>query len=417
MHSELRRTGARALALAAIAALAMIAIAGCGTSSNHADPSTGASLPIDSSATPQPGGVAPTGTVIVQVGNTSITKSQLESRLAIETHGEEPAPVPPAFTRCIAGLAALAKKKGTALPSRTQLKASCSQRYEELLKAVLTPLISADWVIGEAHDEGYRLTDHEVRHYFGQLALSEFGSTAKLHAFLGKTGEKLSDVLFNIKEQMADQVVLGKVKNASVRPITPVMIARYYVQHKAQYAIGEQRDLGLIRTKTASLAARVKQELRSGASFPTVAKKFSNQPIYTSSGLLHGLEPHVYAEQAINDAIFSAKPHVLSGPVRLNIDPHVHYPKPRDIREIDGYYIFEVNAIRAPYVQPLAKVKASIAQLLPTLLYKQGVFLFAKKYRAKWIARTNCRPGYVIQKCRQFRPAPGEPPEDPYTIR
>jgi hypothetical protein len=29
---------------------------------------------------------------------------------------------------------------------------------------------------------------------------------------------------------------------------------------------------------------------------------------------------------------------------------------------------------------------------------------------------TDCAPGFVVLKCREFKPAPGEPAEDPYTL-
>lgn len=43
---------------------------------------------------------------------------------------------------------------------------------------------------------------------------------------------------------------------------------------------------------------------------------------------------------------------------------------------------------------------------------------FIKGWRAKWRAKTNCKPGYVVQKCRQFKPSASVPAEqeDPYAL-
>jgi hypothetical protein len=87
-----------------------------------------------------------------------------------------------------------------------------------------------------------------------------------------------------------------------------------------------------------------------------------------------------------------------------------------DIENVNGYYVFKVTNVKKSHKNTLAEVKAAIAPQLPNLLYQQAVGTFVKHYRAKWIARTNCRPGYVVRKCRQFKRSPGETPEDPYTI-
>jgi hypothetical protein len=46
----------------------------------------------------------------------------------------------------------------------------------------------------------------------------------------------------------------------------------------------------------------------------------------------------------------------------------------------------------------------------------RAIAAFVSAWRAKWRPRTDCRPGYIVETCRQFKPAPGEPPEDPYSL-
>lgn len=364
-----------------LASIAVLGVAGCGGASHKGDQTTGRLTPLASSVRPAPGGAAQSGPVVAEVAGTPIYKSALEHRMAIETRAE------------------------------------ASGDRQTLMRKVLGPLISGQWVIGEAAQEGVEPTEAQVRQRFEHLKAVQFGTEAKFQAFLSQTGENVPDLLFAIKEQLAARKVFDKIHSAVGR-VTPATISRYYSQNKALYAVSEKRDLGLIHTKTAAEAAQVKRELGSGVSFASVAKRLAKQqPIYTSKGLLTGLRPHIYAQKVLNDAIFSARPHVVSGPVSVHLTHGVYLHDPRDIQNVNGYYVFELFKVEPANQQTLAQVKATIAKQLPTTLYKQAVAAFVKKWRARWIANTDCHAGYVIRKCRQFKhPERGEEREDGYTL-
>lgn len=397
-----------------------IGLAGCaGSSSQEADPSAVTRLPIDRTATPEPGGSTQSGGVVVWVGTAAITKSALESRMAMEVRGEPPGqdivPVPPAFAVCAARLDTVARSTPGNPPTTAQLKSQCRQRYQALLQKVLKTLISDEWVIGGAAEEGLEVPDEQVRQRLEHLKAVQFGSEAKFQKFLSQTGENIQDLLFNAKAELASDRIHQRI-NASAGTVTP---PRYYAEHKRQFEVAEQRDLGIVRTKSAATAKRVKTELQSGTSFASVAKRLAReQPVYTanSKGLLMSLEPHVFQEPTLNDAIFSAKPHVVSGPVRINLSPGRHFRSLRDIQNIDGYYIFEVKAVRRAHERSFGQVKAAITQQLPSILEKHALVSYVKAWRRRWLLKTDCRPGYLVRKCRQVRATKGEAAEDAYTL-
>jgi foldase protein PrsA len=416
--------------IASALAIVLIAATGCGggtpkkadtASTTHDPPSTTqtqavTSLPVDPSAHPEPGGSNQSGGVVARVGSIPITRSALESRMAIEVRSEEaPAilPVPPAFTDCIARLAT----GGSAAASSTaQLKDRCRERYQTLRNKVLDLLIAAERVIAQAAHEGTNLSDRVVRQRLEHLKAAQFGSEANFQTFLAKSGENIPDLLFNMKQQLASTAVFNNI-SASTQRATPAVVARFYATHKQEFLVEEQRDLGILRTKTVAAAMRVKHELRAGVSFASIAKSLQKpQPLNSEKGLLVGLKPHFYSEKKLSDAIFSAPLNKLSGPVRLNIFPGAHFPKPTDIQNIDGYYVFEVLEVRPAYMRPLSQVKKSLSETLPRLFHRQATAAFVKRYRASWKVRTDCAKGYVVPKCRQFKPKRGEPAEDPYTL-
>jgi hypothetical protein len=98
---------------------------------------------------------------------------------------------------------------------------------------------------------------------------------------------------------------------------------------------------------------------------------------------------------AILRAIFAAKANTLVGPLPLN----------------GMWCFFQVTHVVPGVVQPLASVQGAIARQLASDRQRRELPRLVAAWRAKWIARTDCRPGYVVQKCRQYRGP--KAPEDP----
>ena len=100
----------------------------------------------------------------------------------------------------------------------------------------------------------------------------------------------------------------------------------------------------------------------------------------------------------------------------MSLAPHFNGRSDQVVRSIDGYYLFTVTKVSPARELSLAEVKSQLAPILPKLLEKRATAALVAKLRPKWRALTNCTAGFVVLKCRQFRPAPGEPPEDAYTL-
>jgi foldase protein PrsA len=48
----------------------------------------------------------------------------------------------------------------------------------------------------------------------------------------------------------------------------------------------------------------------------------------------------------------------------------------------------------------LEEAAPTIKQLLESENQQRALDVFVKSYKAKWKARTECRPGYVVRECR-----------------
>jgi Parvulin-like peptidyl-prolyl isomerase len=300
-----------------------------------------------------------------------------------------PVPDPPTYKACIAHLEATAPKpaKGQAKPTPATLKTQCEQQYTALKQQVLGYLISANWVIGEASDQGIKVTDKEVTKQFNQIKSQQFPKEADFQKFLASTGYTVSDVLLRVKLDLLSRKVQQKVSKDAGKKPSQQEIAAYYQQHKSQYGQPERRNILIILTKTLAQAEAAKKEVESGKSFASVAKKSSIDPVSKAAG---GSLPGVVKgqeEKALDEAVFKAQLNVLGGPIKTPF----------------GYYIYEVKKTLPASQQALSKVQSSIQQQITAQKSQKALSEFVKNFRKKWTARTECRSQYLVQDCKGYK--------------
>ncbi len=340
------------------------------------------------------------GNAVVQVGSSPITKTTFDHWMEVAASTSESAaaskpvlPEPPAYTACIAHLAATSPKpaKGQSAPSTKQLKGQCEQQYKSLQQQVLGVLIQADWIIGEAASLGIKLSDAEVKTELIKIVKEEFTKPGSFEKFLASSHQTISDLLLRVKYRtMLPQKIEAKItsKKASV---SSKQVEEYYAKNKSRFGTPEKRSVEIILTKTEAAAAGAKKEVESGKSFASVAKKVSIDPTSKANG---GLLPEVVKgeeEKALDTAIFSTAKNILSGPIKTPF----------------GYYVFEVKSISPGSQQPLSKVRSSIKQQLVATQQQTALSSFVKNFKKKWTAKTDCRTGYVVQNCKQYKAPKG----------
>jgi foldase protein PrsA len=331
---------------------------------------------------------------VLQVDGKPLTKVTFNHWMGVAaastaTGGQAVIPEPPKYTACIAHLEATTPKpaKGTAAPTRAQLKSQCEQQYKSLQQEVLGFLISASWVEGEASQLGVKVPDKEVKKRFVQIKEQQFPKPAEFEKFLASSGQTVSDLLFRVKGNLLASKIQQKIVKSKSN-VSQAQITKYYNEHKQRFEVPEKRSVNIILTKTEAAAKKAKSEVASGKSFASVAKSVSIDPVSKAHG---GLLPEVVKgqeEQALSSAIFAAKKNVLSGPVKTSF----------------GYYVFEVKSATPGSVQPLAQAQASVRSQLVATQQQTALSSFIKNFKKKWTAKTDCRAGYVVMNCKQYKP-------------
>jgi foldase protein PrsA len=372
------RSPSRCIPALSAVLFALVAIAGCG------------GVPGDS---------------VVSVAGKPITKNTFRHWLGVAAaatsatpEGTPSAPVipePPNYGACIAHLQATQPKpaKGAAPPTHAQLKSQCEQQYKSLQQEVLGFLISSAWVLGEGESLGVKVSDKEVKKRFSQIKEQQFPKAAEFDKFLASSGQTVSDLLLRVKLNLLSSKIQQKIVKAKSNP-SQAEIAKYYNQHKSRFEVPEKRSANIILTKTEAAAKKAKSEVASGKSFASVAKSVSIDPVSKARG---GLLPEVVKgqeEQALSTALFSAKPNVLSGPVKTPF----------------GFYVFEVKSVTPGSIQSLAQAKSSVKSQLVATNQQQALSSFVKNFKKKWQSKTDCVSHYngvalasAIQDCKQYK--------------
>lgn len=335
------------------------------------------------------------GNAVVKVGDHSITKTAFNHWMSVAAVSNKTSvsakvvvPDPPKYTACIANLAATAPKpaKGQPKPTPAQLKTQCVQQYKSLQTEVLNFLIGLEWVLGEAPAKGVKISDAEVHKQFVKIRTQQFPSAAEFEKFITTSGQTVSDLLLRVKYNLASQKLQQKILKLTPK-VTQAQIQKYYNENKSRYGVPEKRSLQVILTKTEAAANSAKKEVESGKSFESVAKSKSIDPVSKTKG---GLLPEVakgQEEKALDTAVFAAQKGVLGGPIKTAF----------------GYYIFKVLSSKPGSQQSLAQVQASIKQQLASTGQQTAFTKFVKEFKKKWKAKTDCRTGYVVEDCKQYK--------------
>jgi hypothetical protein len=226
------------------------------------------------------------------------------------------------------------------------MRQECAQEYARLKSEALSSMISSYWLMGEA-------TDRRLRVRLPPLV----------------AGKLLS--LVHDRE----------------RPISTAQAFHYYRTHPRRFERQERRDVYLLENlPTVSAAVDAKRAVQSSGG---LANGGLHETVERSRVPGGG-----YATKAGLHAIFVTAPRVLGGPIKLN----------------EHYAIFEVAATHPATRESFKRVQQSITRQLQKAQQRRRLTLLVASWRKKWIARTDCAAGYVVQKCRQF--AGARVPED-----
>jgi parvulin-like peptidyl-prolyl isomerase len=265
----------------------------------------------------------PTGSVAV-VGSTDITKSE--------------------FTLLMAGTksAYVARKTAFPKPGTTQ--------YKTLQDQTMKYLVQQSELEQKAKTLGITVTDADVQARIKQIKKQYFANNEKKYlAQLKAQGLTEPLLALNLHGQILSEKLYAKVTGGV--KVSQAEIQAYYTAHKSTYAKAASRDVRHILVSNKALADSLEAQLKAGADFATLAKKYSKDP----GSAAQGGKLTISKGQTVapfDKVAFSLKTNETSPPV------HTTY----------GWHIIQaLSAVKPATQQPLKAVQASIqTQLLQT---------------------------------------------------
>lgn len=258
----------------------------------------------------------------------------------------------------------------------------------------LALLISANWVIGEASRLGLRPSRAELVQTIERQERSLPSGLTEFKELLSASGETHADVELEARARWAAAKLAARltstVAELAKAQVSSAAVAGFYRAHAARYHLRERRYYDLIeRIPSSAAASALAKRLGSGQRFAEDASKERPFRPTTFAGLP--------AQGVVYRAVFAAKVGVLTGPLPLQ-----------------GFYaLFVLRRIDPARVQSLAEVRGSIERVLLASAERRVRAQILTDFDRRWLAQTDCHPGYVVQKCRQYL-GPRETEREPF---
>lgn len=343
--------------------------------------------------------------VVARVGDVELTKDRFDRSLRFQqlrvaqqlTSGKLldgsdpklPAFTPP-FTACIdAALAALPEADRSKVPE-DQLRRACAAVPERTKLEAVQQLLAAEVIEQEAKEEDVEVSDGDVSKALDAAYQQEIGGKENLAKVTAATGLGEQDFRRLVRQSLTFAKVAQKVvKDAG--DVTDEDVRKEYDDNKAQYGRPESRELHVVVAKDEADAQAARSELENGATFASVAQKYSTDE---ESRKVDGKLTQVKKgelEAPADEAAFSVDATQLAGPVKGE----------------RGWYVIRVDKVTPGRTLPFDEVEDVLKQQLQQTKPQEAVARWQDEVLKEYKARTRCAEGYnIVPLCKNQRPEP-----------
>jgi foldase protein PrsA len=222
-----------------------------------------------------------------------------------------------------------------------------SQEYLAIQQQILQGLVQREELAQKAPGLGVSVTDAQVEKQLKQIKKQYFGGSEKRYqAELKKQCVTDTEVRADVRANVLSDEIYKKVTAGA--KVTDADVEAYYGSHKSVYTQPESRVVRHILVKSKALADRLYNQVKNGANFAALAKKYSQDPGSKSQGgqltISRGQTVAAFDKKA-----FSLKTGEISKPVKTQFGWHI---------------ILAEKDVTKSKTTPFAQVKEAIRQQL-----------------------------------------------------
>jgi parvulin-like peptidyl-prolyl isomerase len=253
-----------------------------------------------------------------------------------------------------------------------------STEYETLKNQAVGYLVQRCEFADEANKLGIKISDKQVADRLAQIKKQYFGSSeARYKKQLKTQGLSEQQVTDDIKAQLVSELIFKKV-TGNVK-VNDGDVKKYYDSHLSQYGTPEQRAIAHILVKKKPLADSLYAQIKGGADFATLAKKYSQDP----GSKAQGGKLTISKGQTV--APFDAMAFLLkTGDVS------------RPVKTEFGYHIIKaLGPIKAAKTTPFKQVKESIRQQLLQQQKNTAMTTWVNKVKKDFAGKVHYQAGYA----------------------
>ena len=222
-----------------------------------------------------------------------------------------------------------------------------SQEFQTLKNQAVQFLVQREQFEQEAKALDVKITDKQVDARLEQIQKQYFGGDKKkFNAQLKAQGLTEAQVRNDIRAQIISEKIFAEV-TGDVK-VTDKQVEDYYNKNKSQYSQPESREVRHILVKTRAQADDIYNQLKAGADFAALAKKYSQD----TGSKANGGKLTISKGQTVapfDQTAFLLKKNEISKPVKTEFGFHVIQP---------------IGDVKPAKVTPLKDVKDSIKQQL-----------------------------------------------------
>ena len=250
--------------------------------------------------------------------------------------------------------------------------------YKTLQDKAMAYLVQERELEQKGKDLGVQVTDSDVDKQIAKIKKQYFGGSQKaFDAQLKQQGFTLPLLKIYQRGNLLSDKLYKKI-TASAK-VSDTEIKKYYDLNKTQYTKAQSRDVRHILVNSKKQADGLEAQLKGGADFAALAKKYSKDTLSAVKGGKLTIEKGKTVAE-FDKAAFALKTNEISPPV------HTQY----------GWHIIQaLSAVKPGSTQPLSAVKETIRQ---NLLSQKKTTLFQKwldGVRKDYAKSVRYQTGYV----------------------
>ena len=253
-----------------------------------------------------------------------------------------------------------------------------SQEFQTLKNQVVQFLVQREQFEQEAAALDVEITDKQVDARLEQIQKQYFGGDKQKYAKqLKEQGLTEAQVRKDIRSQIVSEKIFEEVTRKVT--VTDKQVEDYYNKNKAQYSQPQSREVRHILVKTRAQADDLYAQLRAGADFSALAKKFSEDTgSKTNGGKLTISKGQTVAP--FDKKAFELKKNEISTPVKTEFGFHV---------------IQAIGDAKEAKVTPLKEVKDSIRQQLAQTKKNEAMTKWVDELKQDYEDKVNYAVGFT----------------------